>query len=101
MEEKKGKMKVKIEQREKFVEKVANCVEEVENVANCVEQAEQAEKDIESKLTQSKSTGSVEKPNPTKAELAEKERKRKETERFKKRYFEFYDDVKISHREDW
>lgn len=91
MEEKKGKMKVKIEQREKFVEKVANCVEE----------AEQAEKDIESKLTQSKSTGSVEKPNPTKAELAEKERKRKETERFKKRYFEFYDDVKISHREDW
>ncbi len=37
----------------------------------------------------------------TKAEEAEKKRKQRETEAFKKRYFEYYDDVKISHREDW
>lgn len=37
----------------------------------------------------------------TKAEEAEKKRKQKQTEAFKKKYFEFYDDVKISHREDW
>lgn len=37
----------------------------------------------------------------TKAEEAEKKRKQKQTEAFKKKYFEYYDDVKISHREDW
>ena len=37
----------------------------------------------------------------TKAEEAEKKRKQRETEAFKKRYFEYYDDVKIYHREDW
>lgn len=37
----------------------------------------------------------------TKAQEAEKQRKLRETERFKRKYFEFYDDVKISHREDW
>ena len=26
---------------------------------------------------------------------------RAETQRFKKQYFELYDDVKINHREDW
>lgn len=26
---------------------------------------------------------------------------RRETERYKQKYFELYDDVKISHREDW
>ncbi len=28
-------------------------------------------------------------------------RARQETERYKQKYFELYDDVKISHREDW
>ncbi len=28
-------------------------------------------------------------------------RHRRETERYKKNYFDYYDDVKISHREDW
>ena len=37
----------------------------------------------------------------TNAEEAEKKRKQKQTEAFKKKYFESYDDVKISHREDW
>ena len=37
----------------------------------------------------------------TKSEEAEKKRKQKQTEAFKKKYFEYYDDVKISHREDW
>ena len=37
----------------------------------------------------------------TPAELAEKRRKQRETEAWKKKYFEYYDDIKISHREDW
>ena len=37
----------------------------------------------------------------TKAEEAEKKRRKKQAEAFKKKYFEYYDDVKISHREDW
>ncbi|MDY5345017.1 MAG: hypothetical protein SPG87_01185 [Eubacteriales bacterium] len=37
----------------------------------------------------------------TTAELAEKRRKQRETEAWKKKYFEYYDDIKISHREDW
>lgn len=28
-------------------------------------------------------------------------RRRQETQTFKRKYFDFYDDVKISHREDW
>ena len=28
-------------------------------------------------------------------------RARAETERYKQKYFEYYDDVKINHREDW
>ncbi len=28
-------------------------------------------------------------------------RLRQDTERYKQKYFELYDDVKISHREDW
>ena len=31
----------------------------------------------------------------------ELKRRRQETQAFKRRYFDFYDDVKISHREDW
>lgn len=39
----------------------------------------------------------------TEAELKELERKRKAREReaFKKKYFEYYDDIKISDRQDW
>jgi hypothetical protein len=35
------------------------------------------------------------------AEKAEKLRALREADAFKRRYFEFYDDVKISHKEDW
>lgn len=31
----------------------------------------------------------------------ELKRHRQETQRFKQKYFEYYDDVKINHREDW
>ena len=31
----------------------------------------------------------------------ELKRRRSETQAFKRKYFDFYDDVKISHREDW
>ena len=31
----------------------------------------------------------------------ELKRRRQETQTFKRKYFDFYDDVKISHREDW
>lgn len=36
-----------------------------------------------------------------KAAREELKRRRQETQAFKRRYFDFYDDVKISHREDW
>lgn len=35
------------------------------------------------------------------AARAELERLRRETEKYKQRYFDYYDDVKINHREDW
>lgn len=34
-------------------------------------------------------------------EKAEKLRVQREADAFKRRYFEFYDDVKTSHKEDW
>lgn len=34
-------------------------------------------------------------------EQREKLRKKKEVEEFKRRYFNLYDDVKISYKEDW
>lgn len=34
-------------------------------------------------------------------EQREKLRKKKEAEEFKRRYFNHYDDVKISYKEDW
>lgn len=43
----------------------------------------------------------VKKKELTAAELAEKKKRQRETEAFKKKYFEYYDDIKISHREDW
>lgn len=42
--------------------------------------------------------------NPTPAQLEAREqlkRHRAQTQQYKKQYFEFYDDVKINHREDW
>ena len=36
-----------------------------------------------------------------KAARAELNRHRQETQRYKQKYFEYYDDVKINHREDW
>ncbi len=36
-----------------------------------------------------------------KAARAELKRHRSETQRYKQKYFEYYDDVKINHREDW
>ena len=34
-------------------------------------------------------------------EQRKKEKQRKEAEAFKRKYFDFYDDVKISVKEDW
>ncbi|MBQ8881868.1 MAG: hypothetical protein IJY70_00540 [Clostridia bacterium] len=36
-----------------------------------------------------------------KKEKAKKEKERRAIEEYKRRYFAFYDDIKISHREDW
>ncbi len=36
-----------------------------------------------------------------KKELEKKKKKRLETSKFKSKYFEFYDDIKISDRQDW
>lgn len=45
----------------------------------------------------------IKKPNLTKEEKAKIKKKniKKDTARFKDRYFEFYDDIKISDRQDW
>ena len=46
-----------------------------------------------------------EKKEPVKKPLSEEEKrkikKKKEHEDFKRKYFEYYDDVKISDRQDW
>lgn len=42
--------------------------------------------------------------NSTPAQKAAREelkRNRAQTQRYKQKYFEYYDDVKINHREDW
>ncbi len=36
-----------------------------------------------------------------KKELEKKKKKRLETSKFKSKYFEYYDDIKISDRQDW
>ena len=45
----------------------------------------------------------VEEPSTEALKQAREElkRRRQETQAFKRKYFDFYDDVKISHREDW
>lgn len=45
----------------------------------------------------------VEEPSTEALKQAREElkRRRHETQAFKRKYFDFYDDVKISHREDW
>ena len=60
-------------------DKKSSIVEKPENAENKVEKPENAE-------------NKAEKAKLTRAELAEKERKRKATESFKKEYFEYYDD---------
>ena len=46
---------------------------------------------------------SVTKPAPKKVDILAEKKKRalKETANFKKKYFDYYDDIKISAREDW
>lgn len=36
-----------------------------------------------------------------KKERAKKDKERRAIEEYKRRYFAYYDDIKISHREDW
>ena len=43
----------------------------------------------------------MEKKKNNAVEKAEKMRKKKELADFKRRYFDLYDDVKISYKEDW
>ena len=38
---------------------------------------------------------------PSKLEEIKKQRARAETNKFKAKYFEYYDDIKISDRQDW
>lgn len=45
--------------------------------------------------------GAEPKTEAEKAARAELNRHRQETQRYKQKYFEYYDDVKINHREDW
>lgn len=41
------------------------------------------------------------KPNGDKKEIIKKQKARAETQKFKSKYFEYYDDIKISDRQDW
>lgn len=45
--------------------------------------------------------GAEPKTEAEKAAREELKRHRQETQRYKQKYFEYYDDVKINHREDW
>lgn len=45
--------------------------------------------------------GEEPKTEAEKAAREELKRHRQETQRYKQKYFEYYDDVKINHREDW
>ena len=45
--------------------------------------------------------GAEPKNEAEKAAREELKRHRNDTQRYKQKYFEYYDDVKINHREDW
>lgn len=53
------------------------------------------------RLTPINQTGEEPKNEAEKRAREELNRHRQETQRFKQKYFEYYDDVKINHREDW
>lgn len=46
-------------------------------------------------------TAGGKKPRSSDADRREALRKKQQAEQFKRRYFELYDDVKISYKEDW
>jgi hypothetical protein len=46
-------------------------------------------------------TENVVSKNAANKKLAEKKKIEKANAEFKKKYFDYYDDIKISHREDW
>ena len=41
------------------------------------------------------------KKSEDKKEIIKKQKAKAETQKFKSRYFDFYDDIKISDRQDW
>lgn len=41
------------------------------------------------------------KKSDDKKEIIKKQKARAETQKFKSKYFEYYDDIKISDRQDW
>ena len=41
------------------------------------------------------------KKSEDKKEIIKKQKARAETQKFKSKYFEYYDDIKISDRQDW
>ncbi len=53
------------------------------------------------RLTPINETNEEPKSEAEKRAREELKRHRQETQRFKQKYFEYYDDVKINHREDW
>lgn len=52
-------------------------------------------------IPENKNIDKKEKSDIEKYREMKKGKDRAETQRFKKQYFELYDDVKINHREDW
>ncbi len=58
-------------------------------------------KDKTKLIPENKNIDKKEKSDIEKYREMKKGKGRAETQRFKKQYFELYDDVKINHREDW
>lgn len=58
-------------------------------------------RDDKTRLTPINDTKEVAKTAAQKHAREELKRRRQQTQQFKQKYFDYYDDVKISHREDW
>lgn len=52
-------------------------------------------------IPENKNADKKEKSDVEKYRAMKKGKSRAETQKFKKQYFDLYDDIKINHREDW
>ena len=74
---------------------------EAHRVLNTRRSAENSMREDKTKLTPENEPQEEPSSEALRQARDELKRRRQETQAFKRRYFDFYDDVKISHREDW